>query len=330
MTNQGIAVREEAGLTKAGLDHTRDQLKLLEDFVKEVLRKDEDYGVIPGTTGKSTLLKPGAANITAAFNCHAEPTVDASTLDPDTGFVSYEVHVDLVSNHNGLVMTRGVGSCNSYETKYRYRWQGRGPDRIRVLNEDPLEQANTIKKMATKRAEVDAAMRLPGVARFFTQDLEDNETIAGETTTTPKDNRFYCADHKMNWTRRGGQDGKPAWYSHKQGNGWCNMKEARLDAKDKQDWTEQDHAAAAQQPPETQSPAEGHSMINGGAPASDSAALFGQEFPDLGSVYTYAQQIGFPTMKSRLDVPGFQEAIQATDWPKAAGLLKAAMEKAGK
>ncbi len=42
----------------------------------------------------------------------------------------------------------------------------------RVENPDPLDQTNTIMKMAEKRAVVDAALKLPGVARFFTQDLE--------------------------------------------------------------------------------------------------------------------------------------------------------------
>jgi hypothetical protein len=112
----------------------------------------------------------------------------------------------------GLRRAAGQGSCSSYEKKYRYRnalatcptcdkenvrasnsggfycWKKTGgcgasfhhdDERItgqtigQVINDDPMEQANTILKMAIKRAEVDAALRLPGVARFFTQDLED-------------------------------------------------------------------------------------------------------------------------------------------------------------
>src|SRR3990167_5060130 len=106
-------IEQERWLTKAGLDQTRDQRRLLENFVKDVLRKDEDYGVIPGTKGKPSLLKPGAANITAAFNCHAEPVIDSQVLDPASAFVSYEAHVDLISNLSGNVMARGFGNCNS-------------------------------------------------------------------------------------------------------------------------------------------------------------------------------------------------------------------------
>ena len=219
MTNQGIIriERQETGLSEEGNIHIKKQLDLLENLVKTVLRKDEDYGAIPGTGNKrGTLLKPGAANVTAAFNCHAEPHIDTAVVDPEKGahgFVNYEVHVDIISNQSGAVMARGYGNCNSFEGKYRYRTAQPkcprcGQENIRpsrqgdgyycwaktggcgatfkpgdqaietqavgkVENENPLDMANTIKKMAIKRAEVDAAMRLPGVARFFTQDLED-------------------------------------------------------------------------------------------------------------------------------------------------------------
>src|SRR3990167_9103884 len=208
-------------LTQAGLDRTRDQLALLEKFVRDVLHQDEDYGVIPGTQ-KPTLLKPGAANIAAAFNCHAEPFIDVATVDPEKGFVNYEVHVDLIGNLTGLVMTRGYGSCNSHEKKYRYRntnpvcpkcgketvfkdkkgpgyycWVKKGgcgkqltasevPPGGTVVNPDPLDQANTLKKMAIKRAEVDAALRLPGVARFFTQDEGGKQSRAKHEDDTTR------------------------------------------------------------------------------------------------------------------------------------------------
>lgn len=218
------------GITVETIERTREQLDLLERLVRTVLRRDEDYGVIPGTGSKqASLLKPGAANVTAAFNCHAEPHVDLATVEPGTGkygFVNYEVHVDLVSNTTGAVMSRGYGASNSHEMKYRYRyakprcpqcqaeavleskngsgyfcWRKLGGcgatfrpgDQAvetqtigKVENENPLDMANTIKKMAVKRAEVDAAMRLPGVARFFTQDAEEIESAEDAPRATGK------------------------------------------------------------------------------------------------------------------------------------------------
>lgn len=218
--------RGEVGLlTQEGLDQSAKQLALLENYVKMVLRKDEDYGVIPGTGGKPTLLKPGAANVIAAFNCYPDPHIETETVEPDTGFVFYRVRVDIIRQDTGERRASGIGSCSSYETKYRYRnaqpvcpqcnkenirrsknggfycWAKTGgcganfhhDDAAitgqtvgKVVNEDPLEQANTILKMATKRAEVDAALRLPGVARFFTQDLEDIAQQPEEEPASPQ------------------------------------------------------------------------------------------------------------------------------------------------
>lgn len=214
---------QEAGITRASLQHTKAQLELLEEFVDQVLRPNQDFGIIPGTT-KPTLLKPGSSNIISAFNCHSEPHIDHEILEPEAtdarpdsiyGFASYTVHVDVISNLTGNLVARGFGQCNSEERKYRYRTDQRrcpecGATAIikgkedfgggwlcwrkkdgcgakfadgdasiesqsagQVENPDRLDQANTYLKMAIKRAEVDAALRLPGVARFFTQDIED-------------------------------------------------------------------------------------------------------------------------------------------------------------
>jgi hypothetical protein len=215
---------EETGISQASIQRTQQQLALLEELVHSVLKPDQDFGIIPGTD-RPTLLKPGAANIIAAFNCHSEPHVDIETIDPDDGFVNYTAHVDVVSNLTGKVVSRGFGSCNSYEKKYRYREEKRkcphcqaqaiikgraeygggwlcwgkqggcgakfpdgdpsieGQTTGQIDNPDPLDQANTCLKIAIKRAEVDAALRLPGVAHFFTQDLED---IMGDAAPVPQ------------------------------------------------------------------------------------------------------------------------------------------------
>lgn len=224
MTNDLAVQQETTSLTKEGLDRTRDQLALLETFVSDVLQVDRDYGVIPGTGSKPTLLKPGAANIIAAFQCHSEPTPLTSLLDVSNNFVAYEHRVDIIHNESGRIMASGMGGCNTHETKYRYRntlptCPNCGKDNIRksnrgegyycwkntdgcgknfaedhavsqlsagkVENPDQLDLANTIMKMSIKRAEVDAAMKLPGVARFFTQDLEDMENPPASKPAQP-------------------------------------------------------------------------------------------------------------------------------------------------
>ena len=212
MTLARIETQTPALLTKEGLVASADQLALLEGYVRNILREGQDYGTIPGAGTKPTLLKPGAANVIAAFNCYPDPHIETETIDLDKGLIFYRVRVDVLRMDDGRRRATGQGSCSSFEKKYRYRnalpicpecskenvrvsrgggfycWQKTGgcgasfhhdDERIanqpigQVLNDDPMEQANTILKMAVKRAEVDAALRLPGVARFFTQDLED-------------------------------------------------------------------------------------------------------------------------------------------------------------
>ena len=208
------------GITRATLESARQQLEVLNEYVRDVLKKGQDYGQIPGTNTNPTLFKPGAANIIIAFNCHSEPHKDETVIDLDRKFVSVTAYVDVIHNDTGAVRARGYGECNSWEVKYRYRelkrtcpscgapailqnkeefgsgwfcWRKQGgcgknfpvgtvgiEEQVtgRVENPDPLDQTNTYLKMAIKRAEVDAALRLPGVARFFTQDLED--MVAGQ------------------------------------------------------------------------------------------------------------------------------------------------------
>ena len=54
MTQRSLAtISDRAILTKESLEESAEQLKLLEDYVQHTLRKDQDYGVIPGTSGKA-------------------------------------------------------------------------------------------------------------------------------------------------------------------------------------------------------------------------------------------------------------------------------------
>src|ERR1035437_11085424 len=115
---------------------------------------------------------------------------------------------------DGPVVGVGHGVCNSFETKYRYRdamhvcpdcgkdlrhskapktgwycWAKMGgcgkefleaDERIksqvvgRIENPDPWDLANTLMKMAEKRAHCDAVLRAFAASGIFTQELEDN------------------------------------------------------------------------------------------------------------------------------------------------------------
>lgn len=100
--------------------------KAFNDFVSHVLKKDTDYGTVPGTGDKPALLKPGAEKLSTFFGLRPdfEPlTVIEDWSGKDHGgepFFYYRYKCKMY--RNGELVGDGIGSCNSFEKKYRYRW----------------------------------------------------------------------------------------------------------------------------------------------------------------------------------------------------------------
>ncbi len=94
------------------------------EFVSRVLRRDVDYGMIPGTE-KFTLLKPGAEKLTTFFGLSTRFQV-IERIEDWTGanhdgepFFYYLYRCQLY--RGDLLVAEADASCNSRETKYRYR-----------------------------------------------------------------------------------------------------------------------------------------------------------------------------------------------------------------
>jgi hypothetical protein len=197
MENQGIAVIERTVTATALPDEQtfRDGLTAIKRFqaiAKTQMIEGHDYGVIPGTN-KPTLLKPGAETITKLLGLADEYVILEQTIDWNKPFFHYLIKASLRHMGTGVVISEGVGECNSYESKYRYRWvfqsqlpEGEKPTvtrtintkkgkakQFRLENEDIFSQVNTILKMAKKRAMVDAALSAGRLSDVFTQDMED-------------------------------------------------------------------------------------------------------------------------------------------------------------
>src|SRR5574343_997896 len=102
-----------------------DRRNLIIEFTEKIMVRDTDYGTIPGTN-KPTLLKPGAEKLVSAFGL--TPKIIAKEQDLDwTGerhggepFFYFAYTFDMI--RDGRVLGTGEGSCNSWESKYRYRW----------------------------------------------------------------------------------------------------------------------------------------------------------------------------------------------------------------
>lgn len=180
------------------------RLAELQEFIRSVMVPGEDYGKIRGSK-KPTLHKPGAEKLCEVYGL--APTFEVTNRIErweEPGFFHYEVRCRLVHRRTGVLVAEGLGSCNSLESKYRYRWvfddelpkgidksrlvtrQTKDGIQYRIENDDIFSLPNTILKMAKKRALIDAVLSATRSSGIFTQDVEDvgfapdDETDAGD------------------------------------------------------------------------------------------------------------------------------------------------------
>ncbi len=140
------------------LDEARDRIDKLHSFVNECMCQGLDYGLVSGCD-KPTLLKPGAEKLCDVFGFSKHIEILSRTEDYSEGFFSYEVKAILVNKRTGTVEAEGVGCCNSRETRF--------------AEQNPYNIANTLIKIAKKRAFVDAVLSATRSSGIFTQDMED-------------------------------------------------------------------------------------------------------------------------------------------------------------
>lgn len=123
---QGAGLMRLAMLSPAEFKMQLDTMKLglsrLRDMQRDLMTEGEDYGVIPGTK-KPTLLKPGAEKLGFFFRLvptfSVERTYGDGVMTPPIGYVvTATLHL---GDETGPAIGQGVGACNSWERKYRYR-----------------------------------------------------------------------------------------------------------------------------------------------------------------------------------------------------------------
>lgn len=147
------------------LQATLQKIGAFQELVRTQLREGKDYGAIPGAGERKVLLKPGAEKITVLLGLRSRFEIVGKVEDFESGFFAYMVRCSLVAP-NGETVTEGLGQANTKERRY--------------VRQDAFTLANTVLKMARKRALVDAALTVGSLSDLFTQDLEDMEGIAIE------------------------------------------------------------------------------------------------------------------------------------------------------
>lgn len=200
--------RLEHGLVRGSSDNAialteqeiQSQVNLIQRVMKQVMKRDVHYGVVPGCGNRPALLKPGAEKICLTFKLAAKFAVTHDNL-PD-GHREYSVNCTLTTP-DGVERGQGIGVCSTMESKYRYRWDATGksvpqnywddkdlsklggpqfaPRKVqgkwmiyqKVAHDNPADYLNTVAKMAKKRAHVDATLTTTAASDIFDQDVDE-------------------------------------------------------------------------------------------------------------------------------------------------------------
>ena len=178
------------------VQETLQNMRVVQQVMQTVMKKDTHYGVIPGCKQPS-LYKAGSEALLSTFHIAVEPVVEEFISRDARGRVTeIRYRVKCIGRHigTGREVGYGVGECSTGEDKYAWRravcleeydatdetdrrikwskYQGKvqKTEQVRVASADV---ANTVLKMAKKRAQIDLTLTALGCSDIFAQDLED-------------------------------------------------------------------------------------------------------------------------------------------------------------
>lgn len=118
---QDESIRHQSGsLQMMPIEQAREWYNQFAEFTQSILKKDLDYGVIPGTP-KPALLKAGAEKLRFAYGLGVELDVADKIVDLDRPFIDY-TYKCTVRSKQGQILSQCEGSCNSLEAKFGYSW----------------------------------------------------------------------------------------------------------------------------------------------------------------------------------------------------------------
>lgn len=220
MNDGALVVQHGGALTAVDM---RQQVNLIQEVMREVMKPDVHYGVVPGTGDKPSLLKAGAEKLCMVFKFG--PEYDIVDKEREGDHLTITSKCTLFHIPTGMKVGSALGSCSTMEAKYAYRKGVRkcpacnseaiikgkkeygggwvcfkskggcgakfddgdpaieGQQVGRVANEDKADQYNTVLKMANKRALLAAVLNATAASDIFSQDLLDD--TEGEPELTP-------------------------------------------------------------------------------------------------------------------------------------------------
>jgi hypothetical protein len=163
----------------------------VQEIMKSVMKKDVHFGNIPGTD-KPTLYKSGAEVLCMSFRI--SDSYQISDLS-ENGIIRYRVTCTGRHQISGIELGQGMGEASTGEDKYKWRaaicdeeFEAALSDMKRVkygkkkgggfytqkqIRTESSDLANTVLKMACKRAKMAMTLNITAASDIFSQDLEE-------------------------------------------------------------------------------------------------------------------------------------------------------------
>lgn len=202
-----LATRHES--TELSVEVVLGRLDKIQDLMKRAMTVNVDYGTIPGTNSKPTLLKPGAEKLCLMFQ-FAPRYKTEKHFHPD-GHLTVESTCQILDREERF-LGEASAMCSTREAKYAFRkalrvcpkcgvpaivknkngqtWQCIGGDKGgcwekypikdptiethltgRIPNEDLADSYNTVLRIAEKRAYLGAVRLVTGSSALFDEEI---------------------------------------------------------------------------------------------------------------------------------------------------------------
>lgn len=152
---KSLAISDTKEMTlKQKVDLETKNRQIILEYIKENLTEGTDFGVIPmpGREAKKSLFKPGSEKVASLLKLKVRFVKDDDTWQmagSPAGCFCYKA--ELIDS-NDRVVGEGRGACTVQERQ---------------------QNINTAIKIAEKRAQIDAVLRVASLSDVFAQDLED-------------------------------------------------------------------------------------------------------------------------------------------------------------
>ena len=189
------------------MENARLEHEYLELVVKQHLVEKVDYLKIDSGK-KLCLLKPGAEKLCEYYGYSVHFELIQSVSNHVNELAMYVVKAVLKCIDTGVVMGEGLGLASSQETKYK--------------NQNSMNVANTIIKMAQKRALVSAVITATHASFLFTQDLDEIQGAYEQLKENTVQNKYTLEDQNQQANRSGSKQSnrKNDGYGNRQQNNW--------------------------------------------------------------------------------------------------------------